>query len=75
MAYVGWAVLMACAILFSSLLGIYLGEWRGTSGRTRSLLAAGLVLLLLSSVVVGYSGHLAQQEKNAAAAPTAVTQR
>jgi L-rhamnose-H+ transport protein len=70
MAYIGWAVLMASAILFSTLLGIFLGEWKGTSGRTRSLLAFGLLMLLASSVVAGYSGHLGQQkapEKTAAA--------
>ena len=60
-AYVGWAVLMASAILFSTLLGIFLGEWRGTSSKTRTLLASGLVLLLLSSFIAAYSGHLAQQ--------------
>lgn len=61
-AYVGWAVLMASAILFSTLLGIFLGEWRGTSSKTRALLASGLVLLLMSSFVAAYSGHLAQQQ-------------
>jgi len=59
-AYVGWALLMASAILFSSLLGIALGEWKGTSGRTRGLLALGLVLLLGSAVIAGVSGKLAQ---------------
>lgn len=62
MGYVGWAVLMASAILFSSLLGIILGEWKGTSGRTRGLLAAGLVLLVVSSVIAGYSGKLKAKE-------------
>ncbi|HOW17694.1 MAG TPA: L-rhamnose/proton symporter RhaT [Phycisphaerae bacterium] len=57
-AYIGWAVLMASAILFSTLLGILLGEWKGTSSRTRTRLAAGLVLLILSSVIAGYSGYL-----------------
>jgi L-rhamnose-H+ transport protein len=71
-AYVGWAVLMASAILFSTLLGIFLGEWRGTSGRTRSLLGFGLVLLLASSMIAGYSGHLGQQK---AAAKTAQVSR
>ena len=77
MKYVEPAVLMASAILFGSLLGIYLGEWKGTSPRTRSLLGAGLVLLLLSSVVVSYSGYLAEQEKPAGttAAPTKAAAR
>jgi L-rhamnose-H+ transport protein len=61
MAYIGWAVLMASAILFSTLLGIFLGEWRGTSGRTRSLLATGLFLLLLSTILAAYSGRLGQK--------------
>ncbi len=61
-AYVGWAVLMATMILFSTLLGIGLGEWKGTSGRTRLLLALGLVLLLGSTVVAGYSGKLSQEK-------------
>ena len=59
-AYVGWALLMACQILFSSLIGaFFLGEWRATGRRTRALLAVGLVLLILTAVLSGYSGYLA----------------
>jgi L-rhamnose-H+ transport protein len=68
--YVGWAVLMASQILFGSLLGIGLGEWKRTGARTRSLLAAGIILLVASSVVAGYSSHLAQSQ---AAVPQART--
>ena len=57
-AYIGFAVLMASAIMFSSLLGILLGEWRGTSSRTRVLLAAGLVILVSSTVLGAYSGYI-----------------
>ena len=60
MSYVGWSVLMAAAIMFSTLLGIFLGEWEGTSKRTQGFLAAGLLLLLSSAVVAGYSGKLSQ---------------
>ena len=73
MAYIGWAVLMASAILFSTLLGIFLGEWKGTSGRTRGLLALGLVLLLSSSVVAGYSGKLSHEKATSTDAPAAPT--
>ena len=58
MDYIGWAVLMAAAILFSSLLGTSCGEWKGTSGRTRGLLVFGLVLLFASAAIAGYSGNL-----------------
>jgi L-rhamnose-H+ transport protein len=65
--YVGWAVLMASSIMFSGVLGIILGEWKGTSMRTRSLLFAGLLVLLGSSFVAGYSGKLGQQATSTAA--------
>jgi len=70
-AYVGWALLMACQILFSSLIGVvFLREWKGTSGRTKSLLTIGLALLILTTVVSGYGGYLGQQTaKPAAPAP------
>jgi L-rhamnose-H+ transport protein len=57
-SYIGWAVLMAASILFSQLLGILLGEWKGTGVKTRGLLAAGLVLLIASSALAGYAGSL-----------------
>jgi L-rhamnose-H+ transport protein len=65
-AYVGWALLMASAILFSTLLGIYFGEWKGTSGKTRRFLGLGLALLLLSTVIAGYSGGLKQDKSKLA---------
>jgi L-rhamnose-H+ transport protein len=52
-SYIGWAVLMASQILFSQLLGMILGEWKGTGKKTRSLLAAGLLLLFASAVIAG----------------------
>lgn len=61
LAYMAWPVLMSSAILFSSLLGIFIGEWKGTGKRTRSLLAIGLILLIASAIVTGYSGYLGQQ--------------
>ena len=58
-SYIGWAVLMASAIMFSQLLGLLLGEWKGTSKKTIRLLIVGLILLVASAVIAGYSGHLA----------------
>jgi L-rhamnose-H+ transport protein len=75
-AYVGWALLMACQILFSSLIGVFfIREWKGTSGRTKSLLTIGLSLLILTTVVSGYGGYLGQQaaQKSAPAAVQEMT--
>lgn len=75
-SYVGWAVLMASMIMFGTLLGILLGEWKGTSSRTRNLLTVGLVLLFLSSVIAAYSGYLTppkQAEPNSTPSTTAVS--
>ncbi len=57
-SYAGWTVLMSSAILFSTLLGIWLGEWKGVSCRTRRLLAAGLSVLVASLVIIGYGNYL-----------------
>ncbi len=52
-SYIGWAILMAAQILFSQLIGVVIGEWKGTSIKTRQLLAGGLTLLVGSTVLAG----------------------
>jgi len=54
-----WTLQMASIIIFSSLWGIALREWKGTSARTRSLLAFSLAILVASTVIVGYGNYLA----------------
>jgi L-rhamnose-H+ transport protein len=49
---------MASIIIFSSLWGIALHEWRGSSARTRRWLALTLAVLVLSTMVVGYGNYL-----------------
>jgi L-rhamnose-H+ transport protein len=57
-SYIGWAVLMASQILFSQLLGLMIGEWKGTGKKTRWLLAIGLLLLIASAIIAGIAGSL-----------------
>ena len=45
MAYISFAIVMGSCVLFSSLLGVALGEWKGTGMKTRLALIAGLVVL------------------------------
>jgi L-rhamnose-H+ transport protein len=54
-----WTLHMASIIIFSSLWGIALKEWKGTSIRTKSLLTFGLAVLIGSTVIVGYGNYLA----------------
>jgi L-rhamnose-H+ transport protein len=54
-----WTLHMASIIIFSTLWGISLQEWKGTSSGTRRLVAVGLGLLVASTAVVGYGNYLA----------------
>ena len=53
-----WTLHMASIIIFATLWGIALKEWRDTHLRTRILVACGLILLIGSTVVVGYGNYL-----------------
>jgi len=53
-----WTLHMASIIIFSSLWGIVLREWKGTSLRTHVLLALGLAVLIGSTIIVGYGNYL-----------------
>ncbi|MDD3587990.1 MAG: L-rhamnose/proton symporter RhaT [Thermoguttaceae bacterium] len=53
-----WTLHMASIIVFSSLWGIALKEWSGTSRVTKTLLALGIGTLLYSTLVVGYSNYM-----------------
>jgi L-rhamnose-H+ transport protein len=56
-----WTLHMASIIIFATLWGIFLKEWRGTSKRTRTLVASGLILLIGSTVVIGFGNYLASK--------------
>ena len=53
-----WTLHMASIIIFATLWGLVLHEWRDTSRRTRLLMAFGLFLLIGSTVVVGWGNYL-----------------
>jgi L-rhamnose-H+ transport protein len=65
--FAGWTIFMSGAILFSSLMGLWLGEWKGVSQRTKGLLAGGLAILVVSMVIFGYSNKLGASETKPAA--------
>ncbi len=54
-----WTIHMAFIILFSNLWGLLLREWRGSRRRTLWLVAAGLLVLVVSTIVVGAGNYVA----------------
>ena len=53
-----WTLHMASIIIFSTLWGISLKEWSGTSRKTKILVGLGLAVLVLSTILVGYGNYL-----------------
>ncbi len=52
-----WTLHMASIIIFSTLWGIALKEWNGAGSRTKLLVALSLLVLVASTVVVGYGNY------------------
>ena len=53
-----WTIHMASIIIFSSLWGVALKEWKGSSHSTKTTLAIGLAMLVFSTIIVGYGNYL-----------------
>ncbi len=53
-----WTLHMASIIIFSSLWGIGLKEWKGAGAPAGRMLALALLLLVGSTVIVGYGNYL-----------------
>jgi len=54
-----WTLHMASIIIFSTLWGFALKEWKDASGRTRALVVAGVAVLVASTVIIGVGNALA----------------
>ncbi len=55
-----WTLHMASIIIFSSLWGLALREWKGASAKAKGLLFAGLFILVLSTVIIGYGNYIGE---------------
>lgn len=53
-----WTLHMASILIFSTLWGILLHEWKGTSKRTHLLIGIGLAILIASTMIVGCGKYL-----------------
>jgi L-rhamnose-H+ transport protein len=56
--FASWTLHMASIIIFSTMWGWILHEWKGSSKKAHGLIAAGIFTLILSTVIIGYGTWL-----------------
>jgi L-rhamnose-H+ transport protein len=54
-----WTIHMAFIIVFSNLWAILFREWKGTSRRTHRMIFAGILVLIASTLAVGFGNYVA----------------
>lgn len=52
MSAFSWSILMALNIAMANIWGLFLKEWKGVSKKTYVILAAGIIILILSTFVI-----------------------
>lgn len=57
-----WTLHMAFIIIFSNMWGLYFKEWKGSSRPTMNVMLAGIGVVILSTIIVGYGNYLASLE-------------
>lgn len=67
-----WTLHMASIILFATLWGLVLKEWKGTRPRTKAMVTLGIFLLIGATVVVGAGNYLKTREPADPATTTAI---
>ena len=56
--FASWTLHMASIIIFSTMWGWIFREWKGSSKKAHGLIAAGIVTLILSTIIIGYGTYL-----------------
>jgi L-rhamnose-H+ transport protein len=64
-AFASWTLHMASIIIFSTMWGWIFHEWKGSSKKVHRLIGAGIALLILSTIIIGFGAYL----KSAGGAP------
>ncbi len=57
-AFSSWTLHMSSIIIFATLWGLALKEWKGASARSFAIMTAGLVTLVGATVVIGLGNYL-----------------
>lgn len=62
LAFSGWTLHMASVIIFATCLGVLRHEWKGTSKATQAMIASGVALLIMSTLIIGGGSFLKSNE-------------
>lgn len=54
--FTSWGILMALTIVFATVWGLIRSEWKGTSRKVYFLMVLSLVIIIISSFMIGISG-------------------
>lgn len=57
-SFASWTLHMASIIIFSTLWGWILHEWKGASRKAHGLIAGGIAMLILSTIIIGWGTWL-----------------
>jgi len=57
-AFSSWSIHMAFIVVFLNLWGLAFHEWRGTTLKTKLLVWIGILILIGSTIVIGYANYL-----------------
>lgn len=56
--FTSWGILMALTIVFATVWGLIRGEWKGVPIKVVSLMLLSLIILIISSFIIGLSGSV-----------------
>ena len=56
--FASWTLHMASIIIFSTMWGWVLHEWKGSSKKAHTLIGAGIATLILSTIIIGFGTWL-----------------
>ena len=56
--FTSWGILVGLTIVFATLWGLYRKEWKGASIKVYTLMALAMLIIIISSYLIGISGSL-----------------
>ena len=60
--FASWSIHMAFIIIFSNMWGLILKEWKGSSNRTLRYVIIGILILILSTFIIGAGNYIQNLE-------------